>query len=678
MPNQLAGENSPYLLQHADNPVDWYPWGPDALEKAQVEKKPIFLSIGYAACHWCHVMAHESFEDPAAAAILNENFINIKVDREERPDLDSIYMKAVVAMTGQGGWPMSVFLTPDLQPFFGGTYFPPSRRYNIPAFQEVLLTISRLWKQDRQQLLSSANQITEHIRSSQILSGGYQVTETLVLEDAVTLLAKSYDWQYGGWGTAPKFPQPMIIEFLLRRATRGDRQARDMAVHVLHAMSKGGMYDVVGGGFARYSTDTEWRVPHFEKILSDNAQLALVYLHAYLITGIEDFRKTCEEILDFISREMTHPLGGFYSSLDADSEGIEGAFYIWSLEDVHSALKDADDLAFAIAAYGLSEAGNLEGKNVLQRRLNNEQLAKHISLPIQDIPSYMDNIHRKLLAFRQAKVRPTTDDKIILFWNALMLMAFAEAGRYLRHQKYLNMAMRNGRFLLDHLFHHNRLLRSWREGQSRHDAYLEDYASLVLALLTLYQSDPNPLWFSTAEHLATDLVKYFQDPEGGFFDTQGDHPALLFRPKDLQDNATPSGNSLAALAFLQLSGYTGDTHWHDLAAATMKLTQSIANRYPTAFAQWLSAMDFAQGPITEVAIINPVGGNSSSELVDHIWNQYRPRLIAAISPMPVPAGSPALLHSRPLLNNLPTAYVCQNNICFPPATKVEELLQFQL
>lgn len=678
MPNQLFQENSPYLLQHADNPVDWYPWGSDALEKAKAENKPIFLSIGYAACHWCHVMAHESFEDPATAAILNENFVNIKVDREERPDLDSIYMKAVVAMTGQGGWPMNVFLTPDLQPFFGGTYFPPSRRYNLPAFQEVLLTIDRLWKQNPQQLLSSASQITSHIRSSQKLSGGDHRTETVLLEDAVNLLTQSYDWQHGGWGSAPKFPQPMTVEFLLRRATRGDTQARDMAVHVLHAMSKGGMYDVVGGGFARYSTDNEWRVPHFEKMLSDNAQLALVYLHAYLITGIENFRQTCEDTLDFVSREMTHPLGGFYSSLDADSEGIEGAYYIWSLEDISSALIAPDDQALAIAAYGLSAAGNFEGKNVLQRRLNDEQLAEHFSLPLREIPYRMKMIHHQLLFFRQTKVRPATDDKIILFWNALMLMAYAEAGRYLRRQDYTSVAMRNGRFLLDNLLLHNRLFRSWRNGQARHDAYLEDHASLILAFLSLYQSDPDPAWFLFAEHLSSELVINFQDPEGGFFDTRVDHPALLFRPKDLQDNATPSGNSLAALAFLHLSGFTGNTHWYDLAADSLNRTQSIAIRYPTAFAQWLSALDFSQGPNTEVAILYPPGENLSSSLVDHIWSQYRPRLIAAISHQPVPEGSPSLLLDRPIYNNLPTAYVCQRNTCSPPITKVEDLRQITL
>lgn len=673
MSNQLAHENSPYLLQHANNPVDWYPWGTEALEKAKAENKPIFLSIGYAACHWCHVMAHESFEDPATASILNSNFVNIKVDREERPDLDNIYMKAVMAMTGQGGWPMNVFLTPDLQPFFGGTYFPPSRRYSMPAFQEVLLTISRLWKQDRQQLLSSANQITEHIQASQLISGSIPFSESVELENAVAYLTQSYDWQYGGWGSAPKFPQPMTIEFLLRRATRGETQAKDIAVHVLEAMAKGGMYDVVGGGFARYSTDNEWRIPHFEKMLSDNAQLALVYLHAYMISGTDEFRKVCEDTLDFVIREMTHPLGGFYSSLDADSEGIEGAYYIWSLKDVQSTLNGPGELEFAIAAYGLSAEGNFEGKNVLHRCMNDEQLASHLSIPIKDIPHRLASIHNHLLKFRNSRTRPATDDKIILFWNALMLMAFSEAGRYLHRQDYLEVAIRNARFLLDHLVRETYLFRSWRAGNARHAACLEDYASMVLALLSLYQSDPNPTWFMTAEKLAQEMVNGYADPEGGFFDTRSDDPTLLFRPKDLQDNATPCGNSLAAWALLQLHAFTGAVQWLELADNAIKIAQSAAIRYPTAFAQWLSALDFAQGPITEVAVVYPAGDNSSSELIDHIWNQYRPRLIAAISQLPVPGGSPALLYDRPLHLNLPTAYVCHGNVCHAPITKVKDL-----
>ncbi len=673
MPNHLANENSPYLLQHADNPVEWYPWGSDALERAYLEDKPIFLSVGYAACHWCHVMAHESFEHPATAAILNEHFINIKVDREERPDLDSIYMQAVVAMTGQGGWPMSVFLTPDGQPFFGGTYFPPIRRYNMPAFQDVLLTISRLWQQDRQQLLSSAKQITEHIQSTGQLSGDNVASPSPSLDEAVMTLAKSYDWQYGGWGSAPKFPQPMTIEFLLRRATRGDTQAREMAIHVLHAMSQGGMYDVVGGGFARYSTDNEWRIPHFEKMLYDNAQLALVYLHAYLITGITNFRQICEETLDFVSRELLHPLGGFYSSLDADSDGVEGAFYSWLIEDIRLAIPDQRDQAVIIAAYGISETGIFDGKNVLHRSLTDEQLASQFSLPVQDIPPLLSSLHKQLLGHRQIRVSPGADDKIVLSWNALMLNAFAEAGRYLKRPDYTEKAMRSGRFLLENFYRNGRLLRSWRNGQAHHNAYLEDYASLILALFSLYQVNPDLFWFTSAEKLAIEIVDDFQDPNGGFYDTRADHELLLIRPKDLQDNATPSGNALAAIALIQLSAYTGNACWHDLADQMLKQIQPSACRYPTAFAQWFSAIDFYLGPIVEIAILGNINDEQTSQLQDFLWSQYRPRLIAAISPFPIHPGSPALLQDRTKVKNQTTAYVCQNHVCKYPVTTVEEL-----
>ena len=673
MSNHLRHENSPYLLQHADNPVDWYPWLPEALTKARNEDKPIFLSIGYAACHWCHVMAHESFEDPGTAAILNEHFISIKVDREERPDLDSIYMQAVVAMTGQGGWPMSVFLTPEGQPFFGGTYFPPVRRYNMPAFQDVLLTIARLWQQDRQQLLASAKQITEHIKSAGQITGSDIPSPSSGLDEAVMTLAKSYDWQNGGWGAAPKFPQPMTIEFLLRRSTRGDKLSGDMAIHALLAMAKGGMYDVVGGGFARYSTDNEWRIPHFEKMLYDNAQLALVYLHAYLITGNPTFRRTCEDTLDFVSRELLHPLGGFYSSLDADSEGIEGAYYAWSVEDISLAIPDQDDRAVFIAAHGISDTGNFEGKNVLQRSLSNEQLAQQFSLPVENIPSLLASLHKQLLQQRQTRNRPGTDDKIILAWNALMLNTFAEAGRYLRRQDYTKLAMRNGRFLLDNLYRDGHLLRSWRNGQARHNAYLEDYASLILALLSLYQVNPDLFWFTSAERLAGEMVDRYKDPNGGFFDTSADHELLLIRPKDLQDNATPSGNALAAMALLQLSAYTGNSDWHDLADQMLSQILPSASRYPTAFSQWLSAIDFSLGPVDEIAILGDVHDEQTTQLQELLWSQFRPRLVAAVSPFPIPPGSPALLHNRTLVRNQTTVYVCQNHTCKYPVTTVADL-----
>jgi len=675
MPNHLSHETSPYLLQHADNPVDWYPWNPTALDRARLEDKPIFLSIGYAACHWCHVMAHESFEDPGTAAILNEHFVSIKVDREERPDLDSIYMQAVVALTGQGGWPMSVFLTPDGQPFYSGTYFPPVQRHNLPAFKDVLLTIARLWTQDRSQLLSSAQQITTHLQNSSDNSGYAHQLSPADLEKNTLTLAQSYDWTHGGWGHAPKFPQPMTIEFLLRRASRGDKLALDMSTHVLHLMAKGGMYDVVGGGFSRYSTDDDWLVPHFEKMLYDNAQLALVYLHAYLITRDPSFRCICEETLDFISRELTSPEGGFYASLDADSEGVEGKYYLWSLPEIQAALTDPQDAALFIAAYAITPSGNFDGRTVLQRSLTDEQLSAQFSLPIADFPARFARLHALLRQTREQRVRPALDDKVILSWNALMLTAFAEAGRYLNHPEYSNMAMRSGRFLLDRLLVDGSLYRSWRIGRAQQPAFLEDYASLVRALLSLYQTDPNPAWYSAATQLASQIDSQFTDPAWGFYDTSSHDPALLLRPKDLQDNATPCGNSIAALAFLELSSYSANNDQRLLAETMLTHILPHALRYPTAFANWLCAADFSLGPTGEVAILGDSTDPSTRALVEVLWEAYRPHLVAAIAPYPFPPASPPLLHDRTLVDGHSAAYVCQSHICKLPVTTPVALRQ---
>ena len=410
MTNRLANENSPYLLQHSNNPVDWFPWGEEALELSRQENKPIFLSVGYAACHWCHVMEHESFEDPAIARIMNEHFINIKVDREERPDIDNIYMQAVVAMTRQGGWPMSVFLTPDGKPFYGGTYFPPFRRYNMPTFKEILLTIARLWQEDREQLLESSENISQHLMQQFSAPSEDDTLDHQKLEEVTLTLAQSYDWENGGWGQSPKFPQPMIIEYLIQRGTRGDQMALDMAIHVLHAMAKGGMYDVVGGGFARYSVDKSWQVPHFEKMLYDNAQLALCYLHAYLVTGEPGFRLICEQTLNFVLREMTHFQGGFFSSLDADSEGKEGNFYIWTPEEIKNTIKNPEDANLILSAYSITPTGNFEGKNILQRVLSDQQIAADFNISIKEVPSRLAELHNLLLEARSNRVRPRTDD----------------------------------------------------------------------------------------------------------------------------------------------------------------------------------------------------------------------------------------------------------------------------
>lgn len=673
MPNRLAHENSPYLLQHANNPVDWYPWGEEALSRARNEDKPIFLSIGYAACHWCHVMEHESFEDESIAALMNQHFINIKVDREERPDLDSIYMAATVSMTGQGGWPMSVFLTPDLQPFYAGTYFPPTPRYNMPSFRDLLTGIANAWQNKRAEILKVGGQVFEHLQRANLAPGKAALPLTpALLDNAADYLYQSYDWGFGGWGSAPKFPQPMTIEFLLSRSTLPDEPEkrenyRKTALHALRAMARGGMYDVVGGGFARYSVDNLWRVPHFEKMLYDNAQLALVYLRGWLLTREERLRQVCHETLNFVLRELTHPLGGFYSSLDADSEGEEGKFYVWEYAELQSLL--GDDFDFFKTAYGLTPAGNWEGKIVLQRALDDPTLAARFHLTESALAEKLAGCHARLFAARSRRIRPATDDKILTAWNALMLSALAEAARYLRREDYLRAAQRNADFLLKNLMVDGKLLRSWREGAAKHNAYLEDYAALTLALLSLYQSDPQPRWYAAALHLADDMVRHYADPSGGFFDTRDDHETLLIRPKDTQDNATPCGNSLAAQALLTLAAYGDRPDFRRLAEEMLAPMLETAVRYPTAFAKWLTAADFALGPVNEVAIL----GANPHKLTETLWKAYHPRQVAAISAFPPPVGAPALVQNRPLLNGQPTAYVCRNFVCKQPVNTPEEL-----
>jgi uncharacterized protein YyaL (SSP411 family) len=683
MPNHLSGSTSPYLLQHAYNPVDWYPWGEEALEKAHREDKPIFLSIGYAACHWCHVMAHESFEDPQVAAVMNAHFVNIKVDREERPDLDSIYMSAVVALTGQGGWPMSVFLTPDLRPFYGGTYFPPRPRHGLPSFQELLVALADAWENQREEILRVSTQITVHLKEQDVHAGGRERFAPQTLADASRDIVKAYDWDHGGWGAAPKFPQPMTIEYLLRRHLAGDPTALNPALHALESMARGGMWDVVGGGFARYSTDNAWHIPHFEKMLYDNAQLARAYLHAWQIAGDESLERVVEETLSFVSREMTSPEGGFYSSLDADSEGVEGKFYAWTMDDIQTAL--GTDFDFFSAAYGLTSTGNWEGKTVLRRALDDAALGEQFGLSAALAAEKIAQAHTRLLAERGSRIRPATDDKVLTAWNGLMLACFAEAGRVLKNSSYLETAARNADFLLTalcpsgtmhpegSLHPSGTLRRAWRAGQAGAEVFLEDYAALILGLLELYQSDFNNRWFQQACALGDEMIRRFADPAGGFFDTSHGAEALLTRPKDLQDNATPSGNALAAEALLRLAALTENPEWQAQAEKTLDLAAGFSAAYPTAFARWLSAADFALGTVKQVALVGDLADERTRALLDEIRSAYRPNLVVASSAYPPPNDVPALLLDRPMINSLPTAYVCEGFICQQPVTNPREL-----
>jgi uncharacterized protein YyaL (SSP411 family) len=570
---------------------------------------------------------------------------------------------------------MSVFLTPDGKPFYGGTYFPLIRHLNLPAFREVLDTVARLWRTDRAAILSSSESLVQSLSTQASTQQSGSTLSAAVLEKAAETIAHSYDWQNGGWGAAPKFPQPMLIEFLLRLGSRGDKSSLDMASHALRSMAQGGMYDILGGGFARYSVDPTWLIPHFEKMLYDNAQLALVYLHASLLIGDQGFREVCEATLDFILREMTHNTGGFFSSLDADSEGEEGKYYLWTPQQVRTALSNPDDADLFLAAYGVSETGNFDGRSILRRTLTDEQLAAQLHFDGRTGAARLSDIRRQLLDVRSNRPRPASDDKVIVSWNALMLTALAEAGRSLGRQDYLTAAIRNANFILNNMFVDGRLKRSWRDGSAKHVAFLEDFTALALGLLTLYQVDPDPRWYQASTQLFEQVQEHFSDPAGGFFDTRDDHETLIYRPKDLQDNATPSGSALAVLLLLKLATYEGRSDWRAQAEAILAFNLGLITRYPTAFAQWLCAADFALGPVKEVAVMGNLDDPASQELLKPLWRSYHPRLVLAASPHPPPAGSPALLNGRPLLNGKPSAYVCQGFVCRLPVNEPERMIK---
>jgi uncharacterized protein YyaL (SSP411 family) len=665
MPNRLANETSPYLLQHADNPVDWYPWSEEALLKAQEEDKPIFLSIGYSACHWCHVMAHESFEDAATARILNDQFVSIKVDREERPDLDQIYMSAVQALTGSGGWPLSVFLTPDGRPFYGGTYFPPQQRHGLPSFAQVLLAVADAWQNRRQELVRGGQQLASAIaRQGGLGTGQGQHLARETLDTAYRQLEQQFDTGHGGWGGAPKFPQPMALEFLLRyHYTTGYAQALDMVTRTLEAMARGGMYDQVGGGFHRYSVDDRWLAPHFEKMLYDNAQLARVYLHAWQVTGNDFFRTITAEILDYVMREMTDAAGGFYSTQDADSEGEEGKFFLWTPDEIRGVLGEEAD-AF-IAAYGVTRHGNFEGKNILEFVGDMHQRAA------------LAEARRALFKAREKRVRPGRDEKVLTSWNGLMLAAFAEAARVLDRDDYRTIAERNADFLLRELRHGNgRLLRTWKRrpevaegaGEAKLNGYLEDYSYLIEGLLELYQTTFEPRWFVAAQELAETMLTHFQAPDGGFYDTSDDHEALITRPRDLQDNATPSGNAMAVTALLKLAGFTNNLRTVDISHQALAQMQPMMSQYPLGFGQWLQALAYALSKPHEIAIVGDPDSADTQALLNVVRDGYRPFQVVALGSPDTQVPVVPLLRGRGLVDEQAAAYVCRDFTCRAPVT----------
>jgi uncharacterized protein YyaL (SSP411 family) len=540
MANHLQNETSPYLLQHVDNPVDWYPWGREAMRLAKEQDKPILLSIGYAACHWCHVMAHESFEDEATAAQMNADFINVKVDREERPDIDSIYMQAVNAMVGRGGWPMTVFLTPDGKPFYAGTYFPNEPRHGMPSFQQILTGVTKAWRNDRENVVGSAGEVAEQLQALSGVGFEKQPLDTEILRSALRGLGQRFDATWGGFGDAPKFPQPMTIELLLRESLRGENSnALEMAEVTLRKMAQGGMYDQLGGGFARYSVDHRWLVPHFEKMLYDNAQLARVYLHAWQVTGNDFYRRVTEETLDYVLLEMRHEEGGFYSSQDADSEGVEGKFYVWSADEIREALGQDADMFMRI--YGVSDEGNWEGHNILNLHLDAKGLAAQLDIDPGALAARMAGARVKLYELRSGRVWPGLDDKILTSWNGLMLAAFAEAGRALDRPDYIEAAEANADFLHRTMRRDSgRLFRTWKAGsEAKYNAYLEDYAYLADGLLALYQATFETRWIDWARELAELMLTHFRDlDKGAFFDTSDDHEKLIHRLTQLLNCAT--------------------------------------------------------------------------------------------------------------------------------------------
>ncbi len=686
MPNRLINETSPYLLQHAHNPVDWYPWSEEALQKAKAEDKPIFLSIGYAACHWCHVMEHESFEDAATAAQMNESFVSIKVDREERPDLDSIYMSAVVAMTGQGGWPMSMFLSPDGVPFYGGTYFPKTSRYGMPAFSDLLRAIITAWQNRRAELLAGGERILQAIQTDSLQTQDAPL-QVLTLDQAMAGIQQSFDWTYGGWGGAPKFPQPMTIEFLIRRhiATH-DEQLLKMITKTLDAMARGGIYDQLGGGFHRYATDEVWLVPHFERMTYDNAQLARVYLHAWQLTHEDSYRRIAEETLDYIAREMTHARGGFFSSTDADSEGHEGKFFVWTPDEIRAALgaspsglvivshkptSDANDAQMFIDAYGVTAQGNFEGKNILQVARDPDVIAAMYHLDESEVERRLNEARRRLFHARERRVQPARDEKVLTSWNGLMLAAFAEAAQAFGRDDYRATAERSADFILTELRDSNsRLQRSWKDGTVHISGFLEDYANLIEGLLALYQTTFDERWFIAACELADTMLELFPDPRGGFFDTSRDAEQLVTRPKDVQDNAVPSGNAMAATVLLKLGAYTGVSRYTEAAERSLKTIQPVLAQAPLAFAQWLIALDFALSTTREIAIVGERA--EAQELFEIVFREYRPNQVVALAP-PHQASRVPLLHGRVQQDGRATAYVCQHFACQLPVTEPNAL-----
>jgi hypothetical protein len=689
--NRLTHETSPYLLQHAHNPVDWYAWGSEALERARSEDKPIFLSIGYSACHWCHVMEHESFEDPDTAAVMNEYFVNIKVDREERPDLDHIYMAAVQMMTQRGGWPMSVFLTPDLEPFYGGTYFPPEPRYGMPSFKQILIGVADAWRNRRGEVTRSAGQLTGALaQMNQMAAGGADLSLDLV-DRAVARLARGFDEEHGGFGGAPKFPHPMDLKLCLRHWKRtGRSDSLHMVELTLDRMARGGIYDQLGGGFHRYSTDARWLVPHFEKMLYDNALLTQAYLEANQATGNGDFARIARETLDYVLREMTAPDGGFYSTQDADSEGEEGKFFVWSAAEVRDALgSDAENFLYV---YDVSDDGNWEGKNILHRPKSLAQCARLLRVDESELERSLAASRAKLFDVRSRRVPPGRDDKLLVAWNGLMIDAMARGYQRLAETRFLDAARRAAVFILHRMVDPGtaRLLHAYKDGRARFNAYLDDYACFIDALVSLYESDFDVRWLESAVKLADVMIEQFWDSEGsGFYFTAKDHERLIARVRDAHDSATPSGNAMAVAALLRLGGLTGRSEFVAKAEAALRAVAGSLDQASVQMGQMLVALDFQLSRPIEIAVVAGDGPRAAEEFeaaLRLIRSRFVPnKVVAAIGPddgsavvarardVAEIARVVPLLANRPAVNNDLTVYVCENFTCRAPIVGLVQL-----
>ncbi len=684
--NALSKETSPYLLQHAYNPVDWRPWGDEAFSEARDRDVPILLSVGYSACHWCHVMEHESFENEEIAAQMNRDFVCIKVDREERPDVDGIYMSAVQMMTGQGGWPMTMFLTLEGKPFFGGTYFPPDDKYGRPGFPRILTAVADAWRTKRGEIEEQGQEITGGlIESDQKMNG---LEETLltskILDSAYTKLASQFDRQYGGFGSAPKFPQPMNLDFLLRTHARTKRtEPLAMAERTLQKMAVGGIYDQLGGGFHRYSVDQTWLVPHFEKMLYDNAQLAQIYCRAYQATGKSFYKGIAEETLEYILREMTSPEGGFFSAQDADSEGVEGKFFVWTPEEITAILGNYNSAVFC-AFYDVTPGGNWgegEGSSILHVVKDVADVAKQFNLTLKDAAEILDGGRTKLFAEREKRVKPGLDDKILASWNGLAMAAFAECGIVFERQDFIDAAKKNAEFIMNSMSevdtaqHLNRLKRTYRNGEAKLNAYLEDYSFVIDGLLWVYEADGHERYFYEASVLTATMNALFNDENGvGFFATSSDHESLIHRPKDWDDNAIPSGNSVALEVLLKWDAINGDRKHSSFAMKLLRKIGSMLENHPYSFARMLGVLDFYLAEVKEIAIIGAPEDPATQALKRTLYGSYRPNKVVSVADRPIGADpARALLANRELLEGKPTVYVCQNFTCQRPVNTPEEL-----